>query len=228
MWQFQEAVRGIAEACRVLEVPVVSGAVSLYNQTSSGAILPTPTVAMVGVAPDLGQLPVSRFLTPKQRIILLGPETREFGGSAYLRLLHGVEQGMPPSVDLALETRLAEVLRLAVYEGWVTTACDVSSGGLGVALARACLAGGLGARVNLGGEPLDLFSESQGRVILAVDSEHAEEVLAEAEAADVPARDVGEVGGKKIDVKMAGGKIALGVEELHRLWSTALPRALEV
>ncbi|HSM14189.1 MAG TPA: phosphoribosylformylglycinamidine synthase subunit PurL, partial [Thermoanaerobaculia bacterium] len=100
MWQFRECVRGMAEACRKLAVPVVSGNVSLYNETDGRSIHPTPTVAMVGVIPDLGNAPASHFRRADRRVVLLGTDRGEHGGSAYLRLLHGVEQGMPPAVDL--------------------------------------------------------------------------------------------------------------------------------
>ncbi len=103
MWQFRECVRGMAEACRALGVPVVSGNVSLYNETDGRSILPTPTVAMVGVIPDLGNVPTAHFRQPGERVVLLGADRSEFGGSAYLRLLHGVEAGRPPAVDLDAE-----------------------------------------------------------------------------------------------------------------------------
>jgi phosphoribosylformylglycinamidine synthase len=111
LWQFREAIRGISEACRAFGVPVVSGNVSLYNETDGGSIHPTPTVAMVGLIEDLGDSPAAAFVRAGDRIVLLGRDAGEFGGSAYLRLLHGVERGRPPEVDLEREGRLAALVR---------------------------------------------------------------------------------------------------------------------
>jgi phosphoribosylformylglycinamidine synthase len=225
-WQFREAIRGIAKACRAFEVPVISGNVSFYNETAGQSIHPTPTIAMVGVVPDLRALPVSWFTDAGDRVILLGEDRREFGGSAYLRLLHGVEQGRPPVVDLDAETRLAELLRLLIFEGWLHTAHDVSDGGLAVTLAEACFGRGLGAELELPLDPAQLFSETQARAVIAVPPKHAKAVLQTAEEMRVPARDVGKVGGGKLQAKLSGGKLLAEVDELRQVWSTALPRAL--
>ena len=228
-WQFREAVRGIARACRALEVPVVSGNVSLYNETEGQSIHPTPTIAMVGVIPDLKQLPSSWFTHAGDRVILLGEDQREHGGSAYLRLLHGVEQGRPPVVDLEAELRLAELLRLLVFEQWLHTAHDVSEGGLAVTLAEATFGRGLGAELELPLDPAQLFSETQARAVIAVPAKQVKAVMQAAEEAGVPARDVGKVGGGKLVVKLpGGGKMAADVEELRQVWATALPRALQL
>ncbi|HVS04135.1 MAG TPA: phosphoribosylformylglycinamidine synthase subunit PurL [Thermoanaerobaculia bacterium] len=225
-WQFRECVRGIASACRALEVPVISGNVSFYNETEGVSILPTPTVAMAGILPDLEHLPVSWFAAAGDRVILLGEDKGELGGSAYLRLLHGIEQGRPPEVDLAAEGRLAELLRLLAYEGMLRTAHDVSDGGLAVTLAEACFGAGLGAELTVPLTPLALFSETQARAVVAVAPEHAEGVLAEAEEEGVPALEVGTVGGTRLRLSLDGGELAAEVDELHEVWRTALPRAL--
>jgi phosphoribosylformylglycinamidine synthase subunit PurL len=225
-WQFREAIRGIAKACRAFEVPVISGNVSLYNETAGQSIHPTPTIGMVGVVPDLRVLPVSWFTDAGDRVILLGEDRREFGGSAYLRLLHGVEQGKPPVVDLDAETRLAELLRLLIFEGWLHTAHDVSDGGLAVTLAEACFGRGLGAELELPLDPAQLFSETQARAVIAVPPKHAKAVLQTAEEMRVPARDVGKVVAGRLLAKLSGGKLAAEVDELRQVWATALPRAL--
>jgi phosphoribosylformylglycinamidine synthase len=228
-WQFREAVRGIAKACRGLEVPVVSGNVSLYNETEGQSIHPTPTIAMVGVIPDLKQLPSSSFTHAGDRVVLLGEDQREHGGSAYLRLLHGIEQGRPPVVDLEAEARLAELLRLLVFEQQLHTAHDVSAGGLAVTLAEATFGRGLGAELELPLDPAQLFSETQARAVVAVPPKQVKAVLQAAEEAGVSARDVGKVGGAKLVVKLPGGaKLTADVEELRGIWSTALPRALQL
>ncbi|MEM9594184.1 MAG: phosphoribosylformylglycinamidine synthase subunit PurL [Acidobacteriota bacterium] len=231
-WQFRECVQGMSAACRALEVPVVSGNVSLYNETDGVSIPPTPSVAMVGLVPDVSNLPESCFQQAGDRIVLLGEDASDFGGSAYLRLLYGVEQGRPPTVHLGTEERLADLLRFLAYEGLSTTAHDLSEGGLAIALAEACFgrASGhlapVGARVHVDLAPRALFSETQGRAIVAASPENVEKVLEEAETLGVPAVDIGEVGGDRLVIGCDGGSIDLAVEEIHSIWSTALPRAL--
>ncbi|HLE82779.1 MAG TPA: phosphoribosylformylglycinamidine synthase subunit PurL [Thermoanaerobaculia bacterium] len=230
MWQFAEAVRGMAEACRALEVPVVSGNVSFYNETGETSVHPTPTIAMVGLIPDVDYLPEAWFAAAGDRIVLLGesrPQGRaEFGGSAYLRLLHGVEQGRPPAVDLAAEARLAELLRTLAFQGTARTLHDLSEGGLAVALAEAAIGRGLGARVALALAPAELFAESQARALVACAPEHLDRVLRTAQRAKVPAAEIGEVGGDALVFELSGERYAAGVGELREIWATALPKAL--
>jgi phosphoribosylformylglycinamidine synthase len=225
-WEFREAVHGIARACRALDIPVISGNVSLYNETAGQSIHPTPTIGMVGVIPDLMQVPVSWFTEAGDRVILLGDDQRELGGSAYLRLLHGIEQGRPPVVDLDAEARLAELLRYLAFERQLHTAHDVSEGGLAVTLAEACFGRGLGVELELPLEPVQLFSETQARAVIAVPPRQVKAVLETAAELKVPARDVGKVGGGRLQLKLSGAKLAVEVEELRRVWATALPRAL--
>ena len=230
-WQFRECVRGMSEACRVLQVPVVSGNVSFYNETEGVSIPPTPTVAMVGLIPDLMNLPTSHFVNEGDRLLLLGKDQGEFGGSAYLRLLHDVEQGRPPRVDLAAEQNLTDLLRFLAFEGWIHTAHDLSDGGLAVALAESCLGAAesgalLGAEVKVDCAPSWLFSESQGRAIVGVPKRYVDNVLEEAQMMGVQAQDVGSVGGDRLTIQCDGGSLSAEVESLHQIWSTALPRAL--
>ncbi len=228
MWQFREAIRGMSKACRELSVPVISGNVSFYNETEGVSVLPTPTVAMVGTIPDLRTVPVAHFTQAGDRLILLGQDHEEFGGSAYLRLLHGVESGAPPKVDLDAERNLAEFLRLCIFEGMVRTAHDLSEGGLAITLAEACFGRGLGAKVKVNLSPTALFSESQARVLLAVAPEDVDAVLADAEDSEVPAREVGTVGGDTLQINADGTKASMKVEDLQQIWMTALPRALKL
>ncbi len=227
-WQFRECVRGMAEACRAFDVPVVSGNVSFYNETEGRAVHPTPTVAMVGLIPDLGHLPQPYFTRAKERIVLLGRDAGELGGSAYLRLLFDVEQGRPPAVDLGAEERLAVLLRFLAFEGWISTAHDLAEGGLAVALAEACFGGGLGAEVEVDSHPSMLFSETQARAFVTAPPERVDTILEEAAAAGVPAADVGSVGGSRLVIRGDGGAVDTEVESLRRIWETALPRALDM
>ena len=225
-WQFRECVRGISDACRALEVPVISGNVSFYNENDGRSIHPTPTVAMVGVVPDLHHFARSGFQEAGDRVILLGTGSGEFGGSAYLRLLYEVEQGRPPRVSLEAEARLASLLRDLSRRGLVCTAHDLADGGLAVALAEACFDRALGVTVRVPGGLRDLFSETQARAVVAGPPEQTDIVLAAAVAAGVPAREIGEVGGARLEIETEEGAFGLAVEPLRDAWSTALPRAL--
>ena len=226
-WEFREAVRGIAEACRALEVPVVSGNVSFYNETEGESIYPTPTIAMVGLISELQSCPVSEFRAAGDRVVLLGADHHELGGSAYLRLLHGIEAGRPPLVELDCERRLAELLRGLAVAGRINTAHDLSTGGLAVALAEACFGRDLGVSVEVDLEPTALFSESQARALLAVPRGELEAVLAEAERFGVAADELGEVTGSVLDLSFDGGRIRTPVAELRQAWEIALPQAIE-
>ena len=182
MWQFAEAVRGIAEGCRTLGIPVTGGNVSLYNQTGDVAIHPTPVVAVLGVMEDVARRTPSGWKTPGQAIYLLGSTADEFGGSAWTQVAHDHLGGLPPRVDLESERQLGEILVNASRDGLVVAAHDLSEGGLAVALAEASLRNGVGARIWLDDvcerDGVDaftlLFSESPGRAVVAVPS--AEEV----------------------------------------------------
>ncbi|HEX2253854.1 MAG TPA: phosphoribosylformylglycinamidine synthase subunit PurL [Thermoanaerobaculia bacterium] len=230
-WQLGECVRGMAEACRALGVPVVSGNVSLYNETDGRSIHPTPTVAVVGKVADLGRVPRSGFQAAGDRIVLLGAadaaaDAGAFGGSAYLRLLHGIEQGAPPAVDLEAEARLAELLRVLAVTGAVRTAHDLAEGGLAVALAESCFELGLGARVEVPHAAAALFAETQARALVACRPADLDAVLRRAEQAGVPAREIGEVAGSELAIAFDGGRLGLDVATLRQAWATALPRAL--
>ncbi len=225
-WQFREAVRGMAAACRALAVPVVSGNVSFYNETEGRSIYPTPTVAMVGVIEELERPPAPGWVAAGDRVVLLGEDRGEFGGSAYLRLLHGVEAGRPPAVDFAAERRLAALLRRLAAGRLATSIHDVSTGGLAVALAEACFERRLGVSVAVDLAPERLFSESQARALVAAPPGSVEAVLAAAEAAGVAAREAGEVGGEDLVVRFDGGVLARPVAALAEGWERALPLAL--
>jgi phosphoribosylformylglycinamidine synthase len=225
-WQFREAIRGMSEACRVLGVPVISGNVSFYNETEERSVLPTPTVGMVGVIPRLASLPAPGFTRRGDRVVLLGRDRAEHGGAAWLRLLHGIEQGRPPAVDLDAELRLAKLLRRLAQQGLVHTAHDLSEGGFLIALAEACFTRRMGATVEVPMVGADLYSETQARALVACDPAGLDRVLSAAEEAGVPASDIGEVGGEDLVVRSGGEALRAPVASLHEIWSTALPKAL--
>jgi phosphoribosylformylglycinamidine synthase II len=176
MWQFREAIRGLAEGCRELGIPVTGGNVSFYNQTGEVAIHPTPVIGVLGVMEDVGRRTPSGFRNSGQAIYLLGVTREELGGSEWAHVVHGHLGGLPPQVDLAAEKLLGEILVNASRHGLVEAAHDLSDGGLAVALAESVLRYGVGARMWLDGlcerDGIDpfaaLFSESAARAIVAV------------------------------------------------------------
>nr|WP_221441571.1 phosphoribosylformylglycinamidine synthase subunit PurL [Jiangella mangrovi] len=171
MWQFAEAIRGLADGCQALGTPVTGGNVSLYNQTGDTAILPTAIVGVLGVLDDVARRTPQGFRESGQVIYLLGETRDEFGGSEWAWAEHQHLGGLPPSVDLAAERELAEILVNASRDGLIDAAHDLSDGGLAVALVESVLRHGVGARVWVpdGIDPfVFLFSESQARAIVAV------------------------------------------------------------
>jgi phosphoribosylformylglycinamidine synthase len=232
MWEFVEAVQGMGVAAEALGIPVVSGNVSLYNETLGRAIYPTPTIAVVGVLEDWQQHAVSHFTKPGMSVVLLGENREELGGSSWLALRRGRECGLPPAVDLENELRLQRLLREGVAAGLVTTAHDISDGGLAVALAESAIMGPerIGVEIELSdGIRPDalLFGESTGRVIVATEDPGGLEGL----AADcgVPVRRIGRTGGRRLVIGPPQGEswIDAELDRLHELWSNALPRRLE-
>ncbi len=172
MWQFAEAVRGLADGCGTLGIPVTGGNVSLYNQTGGAAILPTPVVGVLGVIDDVTRRTVPGIGHDTGESLLLLGETRdELDGSEWARVIHGHLGGLPPQVDLEAERLLGEILVAGSRDGMVSAAHDLSEGGLAQALVEMCLVGETGARIVLpeGIEPfVQLFSESTARVVVAV------------------------------------------------------------
>ena len=207
-------------------MPVISGNVSFYNETEGTSIYPTPAVAMVGVIPDLAGVPEACFRHAGDRIVLLGEDRSELGGSAYLRLLHDLEQGQAAGGGSRRRAAPRPPPAFAGRPGLLSTAHDLSEGGFLISLAEACFGGRLlGARVEVPLAGADLFSESQGRAIVACPAAALDRVLRAAEEAGVPAREIGEVGGDVLEVRSAGETFKAPVAGLHEIWSTALPRA---
>jgi len=193
MGQLVDAIRGIAHACQALEFPVVSGNVSLYNETSGRAILPTPTIGAVGLIDDYAKAATLAFKAPDEAILLIGETAGWLGQSIYLREICEREEGAPPPVDLAAERRHGDLVRALIVEGIATAAHDVSDGGLLIALAEMAMASGIGAELDRA--PLAAhafwFGEDQGRYVVTVKAAVAEKVLARARASGVPARQLG-------------------------------------
>ena len=200
MWQFAEACRGLKDACVELGIPVTGGNVSLYNQTGETAILPTPVVAVLGVIDDVSRRTPTGFVAADETVLLLGETREELSGSEWAHVVHKHLGGLPPAVDLAGEKALAELLREAV--GLVSSAHDLSDGGLAQALVESVLRRGIGRPVSLEGDPfVALFSESAGRVLVTVPAADVERLTALAERHGVPVTELGRTGGEALAVE---------------------------
>ncbi|NOU82535.1 phosphoribosylformylglycinamidine synthase subunit PurL [Paenibacillus sp. LMG 31459] len=227
-WQMERAVDGMAEACRVLDTPVIGGNVSLYNENASGAIYPTPVVGMVGLVEDTDHITTQAFKQEGDSILLLGVTKAELGGSEFQYAVHGLTEGRPPELDLATERKLLDAVLAAIRSGLVRSAHDLSEGGLAGALAESCISGTIGANIELsaGGLRPDvaLFSESQSRIILTSAPDRAEELKAAVVAYGVPVEIIGTVGGDRLRVALDGAAaLDEAVTELKTIWEDAIP-----
>jgi phosphoribosylformylglycinamidine synthase len=230
MWQFQQAVAGIRDACVALGTPVVSGNVSFYNETQGRSIPPTPTIAMVGLLDDVSRCLAQGFRRAGDVVALIGRTREELGGSEYLALVHGLVRGAPPWIDLGFEKRLQALVLEAAADGVLHSAHDVAEGGLAVALAECCLASPdrLGARIELEQSmraDVLLFAESQSRILVTLDRQNWPRLRDRAQRGEIPVEAIGEVGGNRVEI---GDWIDRSVAELAEIWEGALERALRV
>ena len=220
MGQFAGAIMGMAEACSALDFPVVSGNVSLYNETEGRPILPTPTIGAVGVIDDIATSAGSRLVKDGLALVLVGDTKGWLGQSIYLRELHGREEGAPPPVDLAVERRNGDFVRNQIVGRKVEACHDLSDGGLLVALAEMCLSGSTGASIKLpqgiAAPHAYLYGEDQARYLIATDDGGA--LVEAARKAGVPAVVLGYSGGSDIAVE---GLLSVPLQELrdaHEAW----------
>lgn len=214
MGQIVRAIDGMAEACRILDFPVVSGNVSLYNETSGAAIPPTPTVGGVGLIPDYGRRADFSGLKDGMSLVLVGETRGELGASMYLREILGREDGAPPPVDLAAERRNGDFVRRLIRDGLVGVVHDLSDGGLIAAAAEMAMASGTGITLKADGAlPVQawLFGEDQGRYLIGCTDPAA--VRAAAAAAGAPAEVVGSAGGPALACE---GVFSLSLDDLRR------------
>ena len=238
MWQLAQAVSGIADACRALDIPVTGGNVSLYNETDGRAIFPTTVLGVVGLIEDAKRTLARVFQSAGSAIVLLGAsEKGELGASEYLKVIHGLVGGMPPELDLGRERALQALLVGTAREGLIQSAHDCSDGGFAVALAECCFeSGGIGADVDVAAVTLPdgwaeysvqaaLFGESATRVIISVAEPDVDALRAHARAADVPAALIGRTGGGRLRIAVGGERVVdVGVGDAERVWSTAIER----
>jgi phosphoribosylformylglycinamidine synthase II len=238
-FQLEECIRGMAAACETLGVPVVSGNVSLYNESDGTAIYPTPIVGALGVLDDVEDTVSSGFVADGDVVYLIGAESERrdgedvlmgvagaFAGSEYLRQVHGLVAGSP-RIDLALEARVQRVLVAGASEGLLRSAHDCSHGGLAVALAEACLTNGVGfvsERVSLAGRrDAAQFGEDASRIVVSVAGEQVADLEQLLARVGVPFLRLGMTGGDRLQF---GGAIDIAMTELREAHEAGLPRAL--
>ena len=221
MWQFAAAVRGLADACAALGVPVTGGNVSFYNQTCGVAIHPTPVIGVLGVHDDVRRRLSIGFGAAGASVLLLGRTAAEFGGSLWAHVAHGHVGGRPPAVDLDAERRLAAVLAAGAAGGLLAAAHDLSDGGLALALAECCLAGGAGCAVTLPGDPFtSLFSESAARAVVVARPGSEAAVTDLCAEHGIAVAVIGVTGGASLEV---AGLFSISLDELAAAHRQTLP-----
>jgi phosphoribosylformylglycinamidine synthase subunit PurL len=255
-YQLKESVRGLADACRHFNAPVTGGNCSLYNQSPNGPIDPTPTVAVVGLIEKSEHITTQWFKDEGDVIVLLGnvvdrgDKLSGLGGSAYLKQIIGKKTGTPPRLDMEREKALHDALRGWIAQGAVKSAHDCSEGGLAVALAESCISQQvaretprlIGANIDLTvlsapqpGEDAGsrrrvdalLFGEGQSRIVISCTPQNAAKIIGQAKILDIPAAQIGTVGGDKLTIKAPQGEFAWACAELHDLWWNSIRRAME-
>jgi phosphoribosylformylglycinamidine synthase len=234
MWQFARAVEGIGAACRALGVPITGGNVSLYNETDGRAIYPTPVIGVVGLLEHMERVVSRRFQDADDVIVLLGLGRDELGGSEYLKTVHGVVAGEPPSIDLDLERCLQHLVVELADQGLIRSAHDCSDGGLAVAVAECCFeTGGVGAELSIEAASVArddamnvaaaLFGESASRIVVSVSVDHVTGVMERAARAGVPSRVIGKTGGALLRIAVGGRlTIDMPLDDAERVWSAAI------
>ena len=227
--QLEQCIQGIAEACRVLEVPVVSGNVSLYNESRGQAIFPTPVVGGLGLLEDAAKATRSAFAAEGLVVGLLGADTlgievNDLAGSEYLQRVHGRVEGSP-KIDIDLEKQVQQVCRDAIEQGLITSAHDCSEGGLAVALAECSIQGGMGFTGEFSVADrwdVTLFGERQSRIVVGLSEDRWDALVSLAAGFGVPAIKLGYTGGGRFRFN---GQVDLFVSEISRVWNNGLEAA---
>jgi phosphoribosylformylglycinamidine synthase II len=237
MWQFAKAVEGLGSACRALGIPITGGNVSLYNETDGSAVLPTPTIGVVGLIERAESTVGRAFRDAGDEVVLLGEGYDELGGSEYLHVIHGLLRGAPPKLDLGREAALQRLLVTGIAQGLIRSAHDCAEGGLAVTLAECCFDVGLGVQADAPvvrpagdafGDIAALFAESASRVIVSIAPANVATLMNVARAAGVPAISLGVVGGDRVCISVGGRAVVDSpLAELEAIWSTSLGQRLQ-
>jgi len=244
LWQLQEAVRGVGDACRALDLPVTGGNVSLYNESPTGAIAPTPEIGVVGLVDDLQTLVGPAFVADGDAVLLVGEVAPGLSGSSYAALAGTAAEDGPPGLDLAREAALQAFIREAIGRGLAASVQDVSGGGLAVALAECAMWGdrGVTARVAVANSPaVELFGESPSRIVATCRPRFEPALALLARHHGLPVETIGAVGGSRLVIELTGAgatgaseergsrvadELDVAVTDLRHAWDHGLPRAL--
>ncbi|HJN39029.1 MAG TPA: AIR synthase related protein, partial [Chloroflexota bacterium] len=225
-YQFAEAVAGISEACERLGTPVTGGNVSFYNEANNRQIHPTPVIGMLGVIEDIEDRCDSAFKDAGDAIALIGPLDSDLDGSEYLKYVHGIEAGVP-GIDLDLEARVQTTCLAGIQAGAIRSAHDVADGGLAVAVAESCIAGGIGATLAIdpgeGRRDALLFGEAASRIVVSTTAAGLTELERICAAHGAPLTGIGRVGGERITL-LPG--VAVGLANADDAWQNGLADAL--
>jgi phosphoribosylformylglycinamidine synthase len=223
MWQFAKACEGIKEACSKLNTPVVSGNVSLYNETNDVSVFPTPSIAMVGVNDSEQKVLTSKFKNEGDVIILLGETKGEFGGSLALKELTGAIKGTLSDIDYTQELKLWDVIIKANEQGLLESAKDVNLGGVAIALAKVAAISNMGVDIQTNLDGKKLFDESQSRAIVTLKPENKEKFLELANQIGIKAQEIGKTGGKRIQID----DIVMSLDEAKDIYFNRFKEVIE-
>jgi phosphoribosylformylglycinamidine synthase subunit PurL len=221
-WQLEESVKGISEACEAFGVPVISGNVSLNNESNGEAIYPTPIIGMAGIIEDFDQLCTMSFKKESDLIVLLGKNKEEIGGSEYLKVIHNIEKGSPPQIDLSLERSVQDACRESVQAGIISSAHDCADGGLAVTLAECCITGNKGIKIEINTEIRNdalLFGETQSRIIVSLSEKNLDTLKAITNKYEVPMQVLGKVEGNSLKIDSL---INIEIEKLKKAWESVV------
>ncbi|MBU4350410.1 phosphoribosylformylglycinamidine synthase subunit PurL, partial [bacterium] len=218
-WQLEESVKGISEACEALGVPVISGNVSLNNESNGEAIYPTPIIGMAGIIEDCDQLCTISFKNDGDLIALIGENKEEIGGSEYLKVFHALEKGLPPQIDLSLEKSVQDACRESIQAGIISSAHDCADGGLAVTLAECCITGKKGAKVKINNTNIRndalLFGETQSRIVVSLPVKNLDSLKGIVNKYEAPIQILGKVEGNSLKID---NLIDIEVEQLKKAW----------
>jgi phosphoribosylformylglycinamidine synthase len=224
MWQFAQGCEGIKEACLELNTPVVSGNVSLYNETNGISVFPTPAIAMVGLNDDENKVLPSVFQEEGNQILLVGETKGEFGGSLYIKALHGETAGTLPTFDYKSELALWELVIEANKKGLLKSAKDVNVGGVAIALSKMAAVSNKGVNAEIALEDSKhIFDESQSRALVEVSEENVEAVVRMAMDLGIKVTNIGTVGGERVKVN----DVELSLDKVKDIYFNTFARTIE-
>ncbi|MDD2353254.1 MAG: phosphoribosylformylglycinamidine synthase subunit PurL, partial [Atribacterota bacterium] len=217
-WQLVQAIKGLSEACKFFNTPIISGNVSLYNENDGKPIDPTPVIGMVGIINNYNRICTLDFKNENDIIFLLGETRDELGGSEYLELIHQKKCGQPPALNLLMEKKIQDFCRMMIEKDLLVSAHDCSLGGLAISLAESCINGGLGAEIELETNirsDCSLFGESQSRIIVSVHHENTGKIIKFAQKEGIPIKKIGHVKGDNLKINQW---VNLPVEKMEKVW----------